>query len=91
MRLSTGLRHIEDTIALVGVRTARRVKTYAHDVKVEYRARQLLALQKGLRKQLDAYQSMSPAKKAAHIVEQMEVERRLAELVSAREQPITND
>lgn len=91
MRLSNGIRRIEDVTGFVAARVARGAKNYAHNVKIEYRARQLLALQAGLRKQLDAYQRMSPAKKAAHIVEQMEIERRLAQLQAERDVPITND
>ncbi len=83
-RPSTLLRVGEDTVLNGFKNIERGAKRFARSVRHEYRARQLVAAQEALAKDMEAIHRMTPAQRAALLRDQNEIDARAAELIASR-------
>lgn len=74
LRPSNILKNVEDTVAFVAGSAGRKAKRFAHDVRIEFRARQMAAESKRLAKvmrkldSLDAHEAAELARDQAEIL-----------------------
>lgn len=84
LRPSNILKNIEDTVGFAAGSVARRAKRFGHDVRVEYRARQLAAETRRVRKLMDKLDALDPDEAAALARDQAEIIGRASELVRGK-------
>ena len=84
IRISTLARLAEDTIINAAGAVADKTKQISHGVRIEYRARQINALERAVRKDEERMAAMSAAERRAHAADQREIVRRAKELSKKR-------
>lgn len=75
---------VEDTVAIAGSRVARGAKSFAHGVRIEYKARQLAAGITDVQAHARKVARMSPAQRDALMRDQVEIADRACELAAKR-------
>lgn len=82
-RPSNILKNIEDGIGFVAGSVGRKAGKFGHDVKVEFRARQLAASERQVRKMAEKFNAMPPE-------EQADLARESAEIIGRASQLLRN-
>lgn len=80
-RPSNILKNIEDGIGFAVGSVGRKAGKFGHDVKVEFRARQLAAEERRVRKMAEKFSAMSPEDQADLARESAEILGRAAQLL----------
>lgn len=83
-RISNGVRTIENVVGFVAVSVGRKAARTAHDVHIEYKARQLAAESKRITKQMQKVNDMSWAEKRQMERDQRDIVARTNELLAGR-------
>ena len=83
-RPSNIIRHVEDTVAFAASGVARRAKRGAHEVRVEYRARQIAAEAKRIEREMKRMEKLDFHEAQAALEDQMEILARAQQLIRER-------
>lgn len=84
IRPSTLLRVVEDGVITAGSSIARRTKSVAHAVSIEYQARQLDAYMRHIARTAQRYEQMTPEERYMYADDMATIEARAAELAARR-------
>lgn len=84
IRISTLARLAEDTIINAAGSVANKSRAVAHGVRVEYRARQINALERAVKRDEERMAKMTAAERRAFQADQREIARRAKELAKKR-------
>ena len=84
IRISTLARLAEDAIISAAGAAASKTQQFTHNVRVEYRARQINALERAVKRDEERVAAMSPAQRRAFQADQREIARRAKELAKKR-------
>lgn len=84
IRISTLARLAEDSILSAAGAAKAKTKQFTHNVRVEYRARQINALERAVKRDEERMANMSAAERRAYAADQREIARRAKELAKKR-------
>ena len=84
MRISTLARLAEDTIISAAGAVANKTSQVTRAIRVDYRARQINALERAVKRDEERMANMSAAERRAHAADQREIVRRAKELSKKR-------
>lgn len=84
IRISTLARLAEDTIINAAGAAVDKSRKVVREIRVDYRARQINALERAVKRDEERMASMSAAERRAHAADQREIVRRAKELAKKR-------